>query len=389
MSLSESTDPMYSSQQINIPPSLPLLLKQFTKAAIKTQPEDVLQWAAQYFEALAQGKQPPTSARLQQQSSSNGTPTAAAQPQPATAANGSSASDASLTVGRLRALAAELAEGPAEVPRAELVSHCKRLGFPEQAVRDGLGVGDFGESVPWMRFVALEAAELRPGLLDTLGVLVEALSEDGADGMPLAYFEEAYAFLAGLDDEEPRSVVDTVLAELADNATVSLDDVVAARSAAVANAGSGEGEGEGADLAVEGYHIDDEVRKTVKSLFVLFFFWSCSPIWYIAPPFLAPRRPAVMTMIPLSWPTTTTPTAARRSTATPRPWRSRWRRRSHRQSRRRSSRTAPTMILSPRSLRFGPRTPKTAWPSTLTPTTTTRSAMSSARPLRNASTAAS
>lgn len=39
-------EPYYCSQQINIPPSLPDILKQFTKAAIRTQPKDVLAWSA-------------------------------------------------------------------------------------------------------------------------------------------------------------------------------------------------------------------------------------------------------------------------------------------------------------------------------------------------------
>ncbi|KAF2977920.1 hypothetical protein EK904_008439 [Melospiza melodia maxima] len=37
---------MFCAQQIKIPPELPDILKQFTKAAIRTQPFDVLQWAA-------------------------------------------------------------------------------------------------------------------------------------------------------------------------------------------------------------------------------------------------------------------------------------------------------------------------------------------------------
>ena len=41
-----SEEPMYCSQQINIPPELPDILKQFTKAAIRTQPSDVLEWSA-------------------------------------------------------------------------------------------------------------------------------------------------------------------------------------------------------------------------------------------------------------------------------------------------------------------------------------------------------
>ena len=36
-------EPMYCSQQISIPSELPNILKQFTKAAIRTQPTDVLQ----------------------------------------------------------------------------------------------------------------------------------------------------------------------------------------------------------------------------------------------------------------------------------------------------------------------------------------------------------
>ncbi|KYO48457.1 ropporin-1-like protein [Alligator mississippiensis] len=37
---------MFCAQQIKIPPELPDILKQFTKAAIRTQPCDVLQWSA-------------------------------------------------------------------------------------------------------------------------------------------------------------------------------------------------------------------------------------------------------------------------------------------------------------------------------------------------------
>ena len=39
-------DAMYCSQQINIPPDLPDILKAFTKAAIRTQPGDLLAWSA-------------------------------------------------------------------------------------------------------------------------------------------------------------------------------------------------------------------------------------------------------------------------------------------------------------------------------------------------------
>lgn len=38
-------DTMYCAQQINIPPKLQDILKQYTKAAIRTQPKDLLLWS--------------------------------------------------------------------------------------------------------------------------------------------------------------------------------------------------------------------------------------------------------------------------------------------------------------------------------------------------------
>lgn len=37
---------MYCAEQINVPPELPDMLKQYTKAAIRTQPIDLLSWSA-------------------------------------------------------------------------------------------------------------------------------------------------------------------------------------------------------------------------------------------------------------------------------------------------------------------------------------------------------
>ena len=38
--------PIYTAEQIKIPPELPEILKNFTKAAIRSQPSDLLQWSA-------------------------------------------------------------------------------------------------------------------------------------------------------------------------------------------------------------------------------------------------------------------------------------------------------------------------------------------------------
>ena len=63
--MSNPDEPYYCSQQINIPPELPDILKQFTKAAIRTQPKDVLAWSAAYFRSMANGEMPPVKDRLE------------------------------------------------------------------------------------------------------------------------------------------------------------------------------------------------------------------------------------------------------------------------------------------------------------------------------------
>merc|ERR1712212_776752 len=56
---------IYSTSQISIPAELPDLLKQYTKAAIRTQPPDILQWSAAYFTSLANGEPLPVKRRLE------------------------------------------------------------------------------------------------------------------------------------------------------------------------------------------------------------------------------------------------------------------------------------------------------------------------------------
>ncbi len=41
-------EPYYTSEQIHIPSDFPDVLLQFSKAAIRTQPTDVLAWSAAY-----------------------------------------------------------------------------------------------------------------------------------------------------------------------------------------------------------------------------------------------------------------------------------------------------------------------------------------------------
>ena len=46
---------MYANHPIQIPPEFPKILKQYTKAAIRTQPADLLLWSASYFRWQGRG----------------------------------------------------------------------------------------------------------------------------------------------------------------------------------------------------------------------------------------------------------------------------------------------------------------------------------------------
>jgi len=56
---------IYHKSQLNIPPEFPDILKQFTKAAIRTQPENLLEWSQAYFKCLKSGEALPVKTRFE------------------------------------------------------------------------------------------------------------------------------------------------------------------------------------------------------------------------------------------------------------------------------------------------------------------------------------
>merc|ERR1711868_292347 len=114
---------IYTASQINIPADLPDLLKQFTKAAIKTQPTDILQWSAAYFTSLANGDPLPVKRRLE-----------------AYVGNG-------LTVGNLEVLVQQHKElADKTVAKSSIQSKWADLGLPKDQLKEILTSGNFGES---------------------------------------------------------------------------------------------------------------------------------------------------------------------------------------------------------------------------------------------------
>nr|KAG5695697.1 hypothetical protein BaRGS_022374 [Batillaria attramentaria] len=122
-------EPYYCSQQINIPPELMDILKQFTKAAIRTQPKDVLAW---YFRAMSKGEMPPVTERLEMPVATQKT-------------------DSGLTPGLLKTLDKQLGQKK-EIKLSDIEQKWKDLSLPKAQFDDLVRVGNFSGKVDWIKF---------------------------------------------------------------------------------------------------------------------------------------------------------------------------------------------------------------------------------------------
>ncbi|KAM9024581.1 ropporin-1-like protein isoform 2-T3 [Guaruba guarouba] len=192
---------MFCAEQIRIPPELPNILKEFTKAAIRTQPHDVLQWSAAYFSALSKGETLPVKERLEM-------PLAIEQ------------TDAVLTLGLLKVLHKQLSpKGMVNV--AELKEKWKHLCLPEEQLEAILQLDDFGEEVEWMKFLALGCSALGKSLLSSVKHACEILTKDpegGAACIPFETFSFLYSYLARIDGEIPKEEVEAFLHKIKEEA---------------------------------------------------------------------------------------------------------------------------------------------------------------------------
>ncbi|MEE6511585.1 hypothetical protein FKM82_018205, partial [Ascaphus truei] len=135
-------DTMFCAQQIDIPPELPDILKQFTKAAIRTQPDDVLQWSAAYFASLSSGDILPVKDRVEMPVATQKT-------------------DTGLTPGLLRILHKQLSS-KININMAELEHKWKDLCLPKEQLQSILRLDNFRskDEVEWLKFLALVCSTL-------------------------------------------------------------------------------------------------------------------------------------------------------------------------------------------------------------------------------------
>ncbi|XP_065063860.1 ropporin-1-like protein [Rhopilema esculentum] len=195
-----STEPMYCSQQIKIPPELPNILKQFTKAAIRTQPKDVLQWSAAYFDALNKGEQPPVKERLDYKLG-----------QPL---------DNPVTKGALAVLHKQLGNKPV-VELCKVEEKWNALCLPKTNLDEVMRLGSFGEEFNWLQFLALACSTINSNLTSTMQTICDMITKDlegGPSRISFKKFKLLYTYLAEVDGDISAEHVASVLEHLSSDA---------------------------------------------------------------------------------------------------------------------------------------------------------------------------
>ncbi|XP_028165393.1 uncharacterized protein LOC114356427 [Ostrinia furnacalis] len=179
----ELVEQMYCSQQIVIPPKFPYILKRYCKAAIKTQPYDLLRWSFEYFKALAQRRPPPVKLRLEYPVFST---------------------EGGLTRGCLKVLANQLA-GMAEIPLPVLKQAWEGFCLDPQELRRILCLCEVylrKDTVPFLHFLAVAGGLLTKCLTHTMILLCESLTKEpdgGSAAIPVSEFLVMYKFIAKMD----------------------------------------------------------------------------------------------------------------------------------------------------------------------------------------------
>ncbi|XP_026483539.2 uncharacterized protein LOC113391697 [Vanessa tameamea] len=179
----ELIEQMYCSQQIVIPPKFPYILKKYCKAAIKTQPYDLLRWSYEYFTALAQNRPPPVKLRLEYPIYST---------------------EGGLTRGCLKVLANQLI-GVSDVPLPVVRNAWDGFCLDPHELRRIFCLCEVylrENSVPFLHFIAVAGGLLTKTLTHTMILLCETLTKEpdgGSAAIPVQDFLVMYKFLAHID----------------------------------------------------------------------------------------------------------------------------------------------------------------------------------------------
>ncbi|CAF1477992.1 unnamed protein product [Adineta ricciae] len=208
-----TNEPYYTSEQISIPSEFPDILLQFSKAAIRTQPTDVLAWSAAYFRALANGQTPPIKERMEM-------PVATQK------------IDTGLTMGLLKILHRQFAS-KGMVPLNEIQNKYQDLSIPQEQFDDIVQIGGFNGDVQWEHFLTVAMTKISKSLTDTLIKICELLTSDppGANArIPFDQWKKFYRYLAELDGDIRQEQIQEVIDYLANEWVIRQNGMIHPRN---------------------------------------------------------------------------------------------------------------------------------------------------------------
>ncbi|CAG9772322.1 unnamed protein product [Ceutorhynchus assimilis] len=187
--MSTLPEDMYCSEQICIPPSFPYLLRQYAKAAIRTQPTDILRWSTAYFRCLSLNLPPPVKPRLEY-------------PIPRDFRG--------VTPGWLKALYYQL-QNNQTISFKILWDRWMGACLHHNTLIQLLCLGGFDDplAIQWLRFIAICAGTLTDDLTQTMILICEILTEEPEGGsamIPLETFLDLYQFLAKIDASQDQNL---------------------------------------------------------------------------------------------------------------------------------------------------------------------------------------
>lgn len=182
----------YQTQRVTVPTELPIILKQYTKNLLKTQPPNYVSWSAAYFTCLSEGRPLPVKSRLE-------------------AADGRN-----LTIGLLEIIIDQIGKTSGQVNLAVLDRRWSELGLLEIDLADTLlraklieDIKDIQEDpamlVDIQHFIAAAALQIS-GKSDVVGcmdIVCQVLAADASDryhGTRFDIFAKLYKFLANVLD---------------------------------------------------------------------------------------------------------------------------------------------------------------------------------------------
>ncbi|XP_055373583.1 uncharacterized protein LOC129606958 [Condylostylus longicornis] len=179
--------PLYCSEQIQIPHKLPEIMKEFCKAAIKTQPHDILKWSAAYFRSLANDQPPIMKTCLEREIRNK-----------------------YLTRGCLRMLIEHIGKGFFVQKRVLQAVWEMILPLDEFYKLLSLAGMLHWKELHWLKLVGIMAGWLSTNLKNTMILVCDLLTNDLEGGMariPIWMFLTVYNYLAELDCSKEQRIL--------------------------------------------------------------------------------------------------------------------------------------------------------------------------------------